>query len=124
MSIEKELTKYASIVQAKEKINQPLDDRPILENNFLYGGEDYTYINVSLLMRKDLLEDINLMSEELELNPNYTLSIVLHELVTNGLMLTPIEPICTLDDNGDELESNIEIDAHYLLHDIGDGYDN
>lgn len=126
MSIEKELKKYKAMITAKEHTNQPLADKPVADS-MLCGGEEFTYINISLLMRKDLLEDINLMSERMEMPPCYTLSLVLHELVNNGLMLTPIEPIYTIDENNelldcedDVVDDNIEIDAHYLLHNIGE----
>lgn len=103
MSLEQEFSYYSSKIQK----NQPSVSTSIPNNPLIYlGGDKCTYLNVKLVLSKELLEEINTVSETLEIAPEMTLANYLQ--YANDLKLVPIKPEI-------EMEEDLDYDATYYL---------
>lgn len=92
MSIEQEFSKYSRVIKAKELSNLPIEDVPMDESIKVepIGGPGYSYVNIRILMKTEILDEINVVSQHLQIRPDFAFALCLQQLGVNGLGLSPL----------------------------------
>lgn len=91
MSLEKEFLYYSSRLKNQTLSNTDVCNMtPESDNSVYIGGDDCTYLNIKLVLSKELLEEINVVSETLGITPEATLANYVQ--YGQDLRLIPITP--------------------------------
>jgi len=114
MSLEKEFLYYSSKLRSTQTssntdVCNSIDN---LENLTYIGGDNCTYLNIKLVMSKELLEEINVVSETLGITPEATLANYVQ--YGNDIRLVPIVPKIKYDED-------MDYDVIYYI-DVNDDY--
>lgn len=101
MSLEQEFLYYSNRLQNKHSPS----DSPICDQIFIESAS-HTYLNVKVVLSKDLLEEINTVSQTMGATPEVILANYLQ--YGEDICLTPIQPEIPLPED-------LDYDVTYLL---------